>query len=141
MGRKEELIKKVQRLRNELEYIRDIGTAAHIDHGKCVAPHTRICLADNILTAEELFELCKARGKLTIHTENELIYDCGTAGLQVFSLNKETGKIEKKQIKYAWKLKNKDQLIKIKLKNGLALSTTTEHKYLVYDGTGFVEKT
>jgi len=36
MGRKEENIKKAQTLLHQKERIRNIGTAAHIDHGKCV---------------------------------------------------------------------------------------------------------
>src|SRR4030043_2112067 len=34
MGRKEDNIKKAKDLMNKLDYIRNIGTAAHIDHGK-----------------------------------------------------------------------------------------------------------
>ena len=34
MGRKEDNILKATNLMNKLEYIRNIGTAAHIDHGK-----------------------------------------------------------------------------------------------------------
>jgi elongation factor 2 len=42
MGRKEDNIKKAQTLMRELEYIRNIGTAAHIDHGKTT-------LSDNLI--------------------------------------------------------------------------------------------
>ena len=34
MGRKEDNIKKAETLIHKKEYIRNIGTAAHIDHGK-----------------------------------------------------------------------------------------------------------
>jgi len=44
MGRKEENIKKAQTLLHQKERIRNIGTAAHIDHGKCVTAESRIWL-------------------------------------------------------------------------------------------------
>ena len=37
MGRKEENIEKATTLMNKLDYIRNIGIAAHIDHGKTTA--------------------------------------------------------------------------------------------------------
>jgi len=42
MGRKEDNIKKAQTLMRETEFIRNIGTAAHIDHGKTT-------LSDNLI--------------------------------------------------------------------------------------------
>jgi elongation factor 2 len=52
MGRKEENIKRVMRLMENLENVRNLGTAAHIDHGKTT-------LSDSLLAGAGLmsFEL------------------------------------------------------------------------------------
>jgi len=52
MGRKEEMAEKVVKLMDKLEYIRNIGTAAHIDHGKTTLSDSLIAAAG--LISEEL---------------------------------------------------------------------------------------
>ena len=52
MGRKEEMAKKVSQLMDQREYIRNIGTAAHIDHGKTTLSDS--LLAGAGLISEEL---------------------------------------------------------------------------------------
>ena len=52
MGRKEENIKKAQALLHKKEQIRNIGTAAHIDHGKTTLSDSLIAGAGMI--SEEL---------------------------------------------------------------------------------------
>jgi len=52
MGRKEEMAEKVTKLMYKLDYIRNIGTAAHIDHGKTTLSDSLIAAAG--LISEEL---------------------------------------------------------------------------------------
>src|SRR3970282_605136 len=47
MGRKEENIARVRSLMNDLTHVRNIGTAAHIDHGKTT-------LSDSLLSGAGL---------------------------------------------------------------------------------------
>ena len=50
MGRKEENIKKAQALLHQKERIRNIGTAAHVDHGKTT-------LSDSLIAGADVFVL------------------------------------------------------------------------------------
>ncbi len=64
MGRKEENIKKVVKLMNTLEQVRNIGTAAHIDHGK-----TR--LSDSLLAGAGLMSLDLAGTQLALDYDEQ----------------------------------------------------------------------
>ena len=86
----------------------------------------------SIKKAEEIFSLAKEKGIKFEEKEDQIIYDTRNLNLQVPSLNKETGKIETKQIELAWKL-NGGKLIKIKLRGNRSISTTPEHKYLIFE--------
>ena len=137
----EKITEKIRRLAENREVIRNICTCAHIDHGKCVAPNTRILLANGeIKTAAELFDLALKYGDKFYENQNYIIYDLSRLNLKIFSLNKTNGKIEKIPIFLAWKLKG-GKLIEIKLKNGFKIATTPEHKFLVLENFDFVEKT
>ncbi|MBI2110309.1 elongation factor EF-2, partial [Candidatus Woesearchaeota archaeon] len=90
-----------------------------------------------IITAENLFE--RSKENLFSEKEGELIYDISNKNVKIFSLNKETGNLEKKDISLAWKLDG-GNLIKIKLRNGFSIQTTPEHKHLVLENLQIKER-
>jgi len=140
MASTEKSIESIKKLIAKPEQIRNICTSAHIHHGKCVSGSTRLMLTNgNVITAKELFEKSKNIGSKFKETNEELIYDIYNKKIEIFSLNKKTGKIEKKPIELAWKLQN-DILFKITLRNGFEVSTTPEHKYLVLKNNDFIDK-
>ncbi len=118
---------------NKPENIRNICTSAHIHHGKCISKDSRIMLENGeIMSAEELFSYCEKNGNLFEIRENEhTIYDASRLNLKVFSVNKDKKTIEIKPISLAWKLTG-GTTIKLRLRNGASISTTPEHKYVVY---------
>jgi len=139
MTEKETSLNKIERLTSNQANIRNVATSAHIHHGKCISGNSRVMLADgSIKTAKDIFEEAMNTG--SIHTENEdyTVFNPKNE-IKIISLNKETSKIEIKPIQHAWRLKG-GNTIKIKLRNGFEITTTPEHKYLVYrDGFEYVE--
>ncbi len=137
---KAELSQVVKELMTKPEQIRNIGIVAHIDHGKCIGGDSRLYKADGEhIKADNLFRVAEEEGIIVRKTETETVYDISHENIEVFSLNKERGVMEKKPVKYAWKLKG-GRVIRVKLRNGYEIKTTPEHKYIVFDGNGFVEK-
>ncbi|AAM01894.1 Translation elongation and release factor (GTPase), contains an intein [Methanopyrus kandleri AV19] len=140
MGRKEKMAEKCRKLMTEPGKIRNIGIIAHIDHGKCVAPETKICLADGrFVRADELFEELKERGRLVKCDESEEVYELREP-VGVSSLDKDAVEIVEGKITHVWRLKA-DKLVEVEVKNGRSIRTTPEHKFLVLDPSGeIVEK-
>ena len=64
MGRKEDLAKKVQELMCDLKHIRNIGTAAHIDHGKTT-------LSDNLLAGAGMISEALAGTQLLLDYDEQ----------------------------------------------------------------------
>ncbi len=136
MGRREEMVKLAEKMMQNRENIRNIGIVAHIDHGKCIDGKARIALADGrVMTAEEVFQLSALQGKKVRETKNETIFALDEP-LELFSVNKGTGRVEKKIASHAWKLTG-GKMLKVKLRNGYSIATTPEHQYLTFDGLSF----
>ncbi len=136
MAKKEDVVKLAEKLMNKRENIRNMGIVAHIDHGKCVSPSTRLQLADGSFErADELFERASLTGTKVKENQSETVYALNEH-VKVFSVEKESGKIVVKEISHAWKLKG-GKVLSITARNGARITTTPEHKYLIFDGNEF----
>lgn len=132
MAKEDQFIAEVKQLVSSLENIRNIGIAAHIDHGKCVAGDAVISLAsgDNV-PAKELFKMFERKGKAVRDRGNKKVVR--VSGLFVNSLDKSRNKIKRGRVSHAWKLRKTEPLIEIGIESGRAIKTTPEHKFLVLD--------
>ncbi len=140
MARKEDVAKAAEKLMNNQKNIRNIGIVAHIDHGKCVTGESQLQLSNGVnKRADELFEELKIGSPVVKETLNETVFDVSDKNYVIFSLNKKTGQIEKKSVQYAWKLKG-GKTLKVKLRNGLTIETTPEHKFVTFNGIDFLDK-
>jgi len=132
MVKKETSIHKIARLVKSQEHIRNIATSAHIHHGKCISGDSRLILRDGkVKTAKELYEEIADNGKIYQENEEHTIFSPNKK-IEIFSLNKDTGNLEKKEIQHAWRILG-GKTIKIKLRNGFEIQTTPEHKYITYN--------
>ncbi len=131
MVEKETSLHKINRLTSNRENIRNVATSAHIHHGKCISGDSRVMLSDgSIKNARDIFEEVSKDGKVYEDNEEHIVF-IPNKKVEIFSLNKESNKIEKKPIQYAWRLAG-GNTIKVKLRNGFEIKTTPEHKYIVY---------
>lgn len=125
------MAEKVARITKNPKFIRNICTSAHIHHGKCISGNSRLILAGgSVKTAQEIFEAASKNGKIYQDDDEHTIF-IPKEQINIFSLNKKTGTLEKKPVQYAWRL-NGGKTIKIKLRNGFEIATTPEHKYIAY---------
>ncbi|MBI2575908.1 elongation factor EF-2 [Candidatus Woesearchaeota archaeon] len=133
----EKMADMVARITKNPKFIRNICTSAHIHHGKCISGASKIILGDGtISTAGNLFDLAAQEGTIVQDTDEHSVYQTQRP-ITIFSLNTATKKIEKKVIQHFWRLcGGKTQ--EITLRNGFSISTTPEHKYIVWN-SGFHE--
>lgn len=126
----------IDKLMRNRENIRNIGIVAHIDHGKCVAPETKISLTNGEnLEARELFNKFKNEGKVVKESSNEKIIKLKKP-ISVNSFDKSAGEIKEGEITHLWKLKKTEPLVEVSLENGRKIKTTKEHKFLVLNEEG-----
>src|SRR3989344_3997134 len=139
MAEKETNLQKIQRLISNQKNIRNVATSAHIHHGKCISGNSRIMLSDgSIRLAKNIFEEVSKDGEIHEENEDHTVY-IPKEKIEIFSLNKSEGRLEKKDIQYVWRLKG-GNTIKVKLRNGFEITTTPEHKYIAFrDGFTDVE--
>ncbi|MBI2558859.1 elongation factor EF-2 [Candidatus Woesearchaeota archaeon] len=135
----EKMAEAVGRITKNPKFIRNICTSAHIHHGKCISGDSRIMLANGtISTAREIFEKVSNDGIVFEEKEDHTIF-IPKEEIDVYSLNKTSGKLEKKPLQYVWRLDG-GKTIKISLRNGFEITTTPEHKYTVQrNGYAYVE--
>src|SRR5574340_1217532 len=100
MGRKEDNIKKASALLHQKDKIRNIGTAAHIDHGKCHAPETRVWVNGQWIRAEDLWQRFENRPPVR-NPYNADVRDGRGDSLWTRSLDMRSGATDFAQITHA----------------------------------------
>src|SRR5437867_3344349 len=138
MGRKEENIKKAEGLLHKKEYIRNIGTAAHIDHGKCVDGSSRILVDDEWIPAGALFGRFSDQPSAR-ESQDEVVKDLHAVDVRVLSLDRGSKKFVESRVTHAWKLRAAEVLFRITVSGMKSVATTPEHKFLTWKNSGFDE--
>ena len=110
-------------------------------HGKCVSGESRLHLASgSIKTAKEIFDAYSKYGKHVPYEENGTVFDISNSNLYVNSLDKSYEKIVSKKVTHIWKMQKTEPLVRVKLKNGLDIKTTPEHKFILWKDNNIEEK-
>jgi len=136
MGRKEENIKKAQTLLHQKERIRNIGTAAHIDHGKCVTGESRIWLNGGWFRAGDLWSRFADRPPVP-NTYGAEVRDIRSESLWTQSLDLRSGTMQFAQLTHVWRLRSTERLVEVETRDGRRIRTTAEHPFIVGSGVGF----
>ncbi len=114
-----------------------LGFTQQDGEGKCVHPDTPVILSDgSVLKMEELFEM---EGWIKNINENEQI-KLLERPVYVYSLNKETLKIETKEVGEVFRQKINGKLMKVKTETGRWALVTPVHKLIIRSGSLLMEK-
>jgi elongation factor 2 len=139
MGRKEENIKKAQALLHQKERIRNIGTAAHIDHGKCLSGDARTWVNGRWIRAEELWDRFADRPPVPNGIGAD-VRDVMSESLWTRSLDLNSGETSFAQITHVWRLAATEPLVEVETRDGRRIRTTPEHPFVVASGVGLAYK-
>src|SRR2546422_5690230 len=135
MGRKEENIKKAQALLHLKDRIRNIGTAAHIDHGKCLTFESRIWVNGQWIQAGELWTRFADRTPVS-NSYGADVRDVRSESLWTYSLDLTSGSTKFAQLTHVWRLPASGPLVEIETRDGRRVRTTPEHPFIVGTGEG-----
>src|SRR5256712_4820291 len=135
MGRKEENIKKAQTLLHQKERIRNIGTAAHIDHGKCLSAESRAWVNGNWVRAGDLWSQFDDRRRVPNEYGAD-VRDVRSDSLWTQSLDLTSGATRFAQITHMWRLRATEPLLEVESRDGRRVKTTPEHPFVVASGDG-----
>jgi len=112
MGRKEENIKKAQALLHLKDRIRNIGTAAHIDHGKCLSAESRAWVNGRWVRAGDLWSQFADRRPVPNEYGAD-VRDVRSDSLWTQSLDLSSGATRFAQITHMWRLRATEPLLEI----------------------------
>jgi elongation factor 2 len=133
MGRKEDNIRKAQDIIHDKARIRNIGTAAHIDHGKCVSGTARVWSNGHWTAAEDLW----ARYQESPPVSNAHGADVRAVqphSLWTYAVDVETGTTGFAEISHVWRLPASEALLEVETRDGRRVRTTPEHRFVAANG-------
>src|SRR5437879_2837452 len=135
MGRKEENIKKDRTQLHQKERIRNIGTAAHIDHGKCLNFESRIWVNGRWIRAGDLWTTFADRPPV-LNDYGAEVRDVRSESLWTLSLDLQSGNTRFAQLTHVWRLRASEPLVEVETRDGRRVRTTPEHPFVVANGAG-----
>ncbi len=137
MGRRKKIVDQCVRLMDQPERIRNIAIAAHVDHGKCIHPDTRVTLSDGrLVRAEELYERIRETGEY-LDRDGETYSAAAEWG--VVSLDRTTGETTEQPLAFATKREADEPLVSVRTSNGHEITTTPEHRFMILADHGTQE--
>ena len=114
----------------------------HQSGGGCIAGDahvfTTFCGVESIAT---LYERVQATGKPEEVSSDHAILDVRDLNIQTMALNPDNGSYELAQVTHLWRyaVPLADQ-VRVRAANGLEVTTSRWHPFMVFDGTRFVER-
>ena len=114
----------------------------HQSGGGCVSGDahvfTTFCGVEAIAT---LYERVRATGVAEEMRGDHAVMDVRNLGIQTMALNPEHGEYERAQVTHLWRydVQLADQ-VRVRGANGLKVTTSRWHPFIVFDGTGLVER-